>query len=296
VAVAACVALLAACSREHASGARAKIRKEHAPYVAKLVVEDLQRHTVGLRKAAERIGAGFVKVTGEQQATEMRQVFTLLRSPKKGVPELIISPMSFIAAVDMNGVVIARNGDDDRMKGMDLGADFPVVKAALQGHEGYQIGEFQSLEKGGEPSASIVMAAPAHYGGQVVGALVLGIPLWRLQQRLSKQLQMEEAGKPSGDEGGGAGEGAQAAKDKGAPSVVIWVYLYRGDKLHHHGTPRDLDKLVPDAKARAAGYATSPGGFTGEAVQFGYWYGYGVRPLRVLGDDVGMVVFRMDPQ
>jgi hypothetical protein len=192
VSVLCCAALLASCNRQHATGARIKVRTEHAPYVAKLVVEDLTRHTIGLRHAAERIGAGFVKVSGEQQATEMRQVFTLLRSPKKGVPELIISPLSFIAAVNMDGLVIARNGEDDRMKGMNLGADFPVVKAALAGHEGYEIGEFKSLEKGGAPSASIVMAAPARYGGQVVGALVLGIPLWRLQQRLSKQLQMEE--------------------------------------------------------------------------------------------------------
>jgi hypothetical protein len=110
----------------------------------------------------------------------------------------------------------------------------------------------------------------------VVGALVLGIPLWRLQQRMSKQLQMEEAGKK--------------------PGVVIWVYIYRGDELHQHGTPRDLDKIVPDAAARKAGYARSPGGFTGEVAQFSFWYGYGVRPLKILGPDTGMIVFRMDPQ
>ena len=85
------------------------------------------------------------------------------------------------------------------------------------------------------------MAAPAHYDGEVVGALVLGIPLWRLQQRLSKQLQMEEAGKSK------------------KPGTVLWVYLYRGDELHHHGTPRDLDQIVPDAKARKAGLAHEPG-------------------------------------
>jgi hypothetical protein len=122
------------------------------------------------------------------------------------------------------------------------------------------------------------MAAPAHYKGEVVGALVLGIPLWRLQQRLSKQLQMEEAGK---------------SKKQG---VVIWSYIYRGDELHHHGTPRDLDQIVPDAKTRKAGLARSPGGFTGEAQQYGYWYGYGVRPLPLLGKDAGVIVFRMDPQ
>ena len=57
----------------------------------------------------------------------------------------------------------------------------------------------------------------------------------------------------------------------------------------------DLDTVVPDAAARRAGLARSPGGFTGELAQFGFWYGYGVRPLRVLGDDVGVVIFRMEP-
>ena len=272
----ACALLLAACTRDHAAAARKKIRVDHAPRVAKIVVEDLQRHARGLQHAADRIAAGYVKVTGEQQEHEIRQVLKLLRSPKKGVPELVISPLSFIAAVGKDGVVIARDVEPDKMKGMNLAKQFPSVQAALGGKEGYEVGEFESLEKGGEPSVTIVMAAPSRYHGEVVGALVLGIPLWRLQQRLSKQLQMEEAGKTKG--------------------AVVWVYIYRGDTLHHHGTPQALDLIVPDAKARKAGYAKSPGGYTGEVSQYAYWYGYGVRPLRVLGDDIGMVIFRMDPQ
>jgi hypothetical protein len=272
------VLLLAACNREHATAGRKQIRENEAPHIAQIVIDDLVRHTQGLQHAAERVAAGFVKVSGEQQEREMRQVFKLLRSPKKGVAELVISPLSFIAAVDKTGVVVARDAEPDHMKGMNLATLFPSVKAALAGQEGYEVGQFASLEKGGEPSVTIVLAAPSRYGGEVVGALVLGIPLWRLQQRLSKQLQMEEAGKQHGKQG-----------------AVNWVYLYRGDTLHHHGTPRDLDQIVPDKKQRSAGYARSPGGFTGEVEQFGFWYAYGVRPLRVLGDDVGMIVFRMDP-
>jgi hypothetical protein len=268
--------LSSACNKPHAIEARKKIRLEHGPRVAQIVLEDLTRHAAGLRHAADRIAAGFVKVQGEQQEREVRLVLKLLRSPKKGVQELVISPLSFIAAVDKNGIVIARDSEPDHMKGMNLATMFPTVTAALAGKEGYEIGEFASLEPGGKPSVTIVLAAPSHYGNEVVGALVLGIPLWRLEQRLSKQLQMEEAGKKQG--------------------VVIWVYLYRGDDVHSHGTPRDLDQIVPDAKARRAGLARSPGGFTGEVPQYGYWYGYGVRPIRVLGDGVGVVVFRMEPQ
>ncbi len=203
----------------------------------------------------------------------MRQVLKLLRSPKHGVPELVISPMSFMAVVGKDGVCIARDLEPDKMKGMNLGKQFPSVAASLAGTASMEVGEFASSDPKGEPSVTVVMSAPAHYQGQVVGALVIGIPLWRLQQQFTKQLQMELAGKKP---------------------VVIWVYVYRGSELFHHGTPPDLDKVVPDANARKLGYAQSPNGFTGAVNQFDFWYGYGVRPLRVLGPDIGVIVFRME--
>lgn len=270
--------LLTACGDEdHTAQSRKKILEDHGPRVAEIVIDDLKRHQQGLRIAADRMKAGWVKVEGEEQEHGMRKALQLMRSPKKGVRELVISPMSFMAAVDKNGIAIARDTEPDHMKGMDLAKLFPTVKAALAGNEGYEVGEFPSMKEGGDPSVTIMMATPVHWKDEVVGALVLGIPLWRLQQRLSKQLQMEGAGKES----------------KG---VVLWVYVYRGDELHKHGTPRDLDQLVPDAAARKAGLAGSPGGFTGQLVQFGFWYAYGVRPIRVLGDGMGVVIFRMDPQ
>jgi hypothetical protein len=269
------VMVLCACKVDGAPLARGHIHKEHAPRVQALVLDTLERHAAGLQHGADRLAAGFVRVSGEQQETDMRQVLKLLRSPKKGISELVISPMSFLAVVGPDGKCIARDLEPDKMKGMDLGKLFPSVRGALEGKAGFEVGEFASTEPGGKPSVSVVMAAPAHYQGKVVGALVLGIPLWRLQQQLSKQLQMELAGKER---------------------VVVWVYVYQGDALHHHGTPPDLDKLVPDANARKAGLAKSSGGFTGEVAQYGFWYGYGVRPLRVLGPDIGVVIFRMEAE
>ena len=186
---------LLGCADKGAPEARKKIRTAHAARVASILREDIDRHATGLQRAADRIAAGFVKVQGEQQEREVRQVLKLLRSPKKGIQELVISPLSFIAAVNKDGVVVARDAEPDAMKGMNLGKLFPSVQKALAGSATIEINQFESLNKGGKPSVTILMAAPAHYDGQVVGALVLGIPLWRLQQRLSKQLQMEEAGK-----------------------------------------------------------------------------------------------------
>src|SRR5687767_11161661 len=108
---------LVGCSGERAAAARKKIRLEHAPRVAQILREDLARHADGLRRAADRIAPGFVKVSGEQQEREVRQVLKLLRSPRKGIRELVISPLSFIAAVGKDGIVIARDTDPDPMKG-----------------------------------------------------------------------------------------------------------------------------------------------------------------------------------
>ena len=267
-----CVA--AACTDDGGLLQQKKILEQHGPQVADIVVDDLVRHRRGLQRAADRISAGFVRAKPERIEHEMRVVMKLIRSPKKGVPELVISPMSFMAVVGVDGKVIARNAEPDKMKGMDLGTMFPQVAGALRGTLTEGIGEFASLEEGGEPSITYVMAAPAHYKGKVVGALVIGIPLWRWSQRLSRQLQGEAAG---------------------GPATVLWVYVYKGDKLYHHGTPRDLDTMVPDAAARSAGLKRSPGGYTGRLQQFGHWYGYGVRPIRVLGEGIGVIIFRMDP-
>jgi hypothetical protein len=267
--------LAVACEGDKAKEARKMIADRHGSRVGSIVKEDLERHARGLAVGAAKIAPGFVKVEGLQQDQDMRKVMKILRNTKTGVPELIISPMSFLAVVDMNGVAIARDVDlpEDKMKGMELGKLFPSVRKALAGEAGWEIGEFASLEKDGKPSVSIVMASPAMYDGKVVGALVLGIPLWRMQQRLSKQLQMEEA--------------------KG-PGLVLWVYLYRGEELHHHGTPPDLEPSLPKLADRTAALAKSPKGYTGDFQQLGFWYGYGVKPLPILGPDLGAIIVRMD--
>jgi len=275
--VALCLVVLG-CEGERAQVAREVIAHKDASRVGSIIKSDLERHARGLVEGAAKIAPGFVKVDGLQQDQDMRQVLKLLRSPKKGVAELIISPMSFMAVVGMDGIAIARTVElpDDKMKGMDLGKLFPSVQKALTGEAGWEVGEFESLEKGGKPSVSIVMASPAMYDGKVVGALVLGIPMWRLQQRLSKQLQMEEVGSK--------------------PGLVLWVYLYRGDELFFHGTPPKLEEMLPNTvAARADGLAKSPKGYTGEFQQLGFWYGYGVKPLPILGPDFGAIIVRMEP-
>lgn len=267
--------LVAGCSEEGARHEQKMIVEKHAPAAAQIVIDDLERHRKGLKQAAARLAPGFVKVRGEQRERELRWALERIHEPPKGIQTLMVSPMSFMAAVDQDGVVIARDAQPDHMKGMDLAKNFEAVARALEGRSDWQVGEFESLEEGGESSVTILMAAPARHEGEVVGAVVLGIPLWRMAQRITRQLQLNNAS----EEG-----------------IILWAYIYRGDRLFHHGTPPDLDTVVPGPEARERGLRESPGGFTGEVAQFGRWYGYGVRPLRMLGDETGIIIFRSDPQ
>ena len=268
--------LLVACGPDGAPHARQVIREKHATEVKTILVEDIVRHLRGVNAAAQRIVPGFAVEEPVKRESQVRTALRLLTKPPKGIPELVASARTFTAAVAADGVVLATDAKDenDRMTGVDLGKTFPVLRDALGGKTGYAIHQFPSLKPGVEGSISLLFAAPARKQESVVGAVLTGIPLWRLAQRFTRQLQLDHV------------------SEKGA---ILWVYLYRGDKLHHFGTPPDLDTIVPDAAARKAGLARSPGGFTGEQLQFGRWYAYGVLPLRALGPDTGVIIFRSDP-
>jgi hypothetical protein len=264
---------LSACER--AEHAQRVIHDSHAPRIQQLVREDLARTERGLQQAALRLARGFSVTDPLQRAREMRRALTLLTEPPRGIDELTISPISFIAVVGEDGVVICRDRDPDPMAGQNAGEMFPSVRRAItEGVSTRALVEWPGLVPTEPPAVLMLQAVPIHYEGRIAGAMIAGTPLWRTAQRLTRQLQAETA-----SEGG----------------TIVWVYLYRGDTIHSRGTPADLDTIVPTAADRAAGLARSPGGFTGEVAQFGRWYAYGVVPLPELGEDVGFIVWRSDP-
>ncbi|MBX7197261.1 MAG: hypothetical protein K1X94_34745 [Sandaracinaceae bacterium] len=265
--------MLPAC--ETAEHAQHVIHDSHAPRITALVHEDLERAETGLVAASERLGRGFVVEDPAERAHQMRTALALLTEPPRGIPELMISPMTFIAVAGLDGVVICRDREPDPMAGQNVAEMFPHVRRALtEGVRTRALVEWPGLIPSEPPAVIMVHAVPTYYQGHLAGVVIAGTPLWRTAQRLTRQLQAETA-----DEGG----------------TIVWVYLYRGDQVHHRGTPADLDTIVPDQAARAAGLAISPGGFTGEIAQFGRWYAYGVVPLPELGPDVGFIVWRSDP-
>lgn len=273
------IVLFALACDEGARHAREVIHDEHAARVREVIHEDLDRTMRGVRSAAARLAPGFQVEDPAQRTLDMRHALRILRGdPPRGIPDIVLSPISFVAAVGLDGRVIARDtesdSDPDPMAGWDAGTLFAPVRAAIDtGAEGWGLVEIPGFTPEDPTMPALLFAAPAMRGGERTGVVIAGLPLWREAQKLSRQLQGE---RPD-------------------TTLVLWVYLYRGETLHHHGAPADLTNAVPDAAARAAGLARSPGGYTGEVMQFGRWYGFGVLPLPELGEDVGAVIFRADP-
>jgi hypothetical protein len=287
---------LAACE-DGAHHACEVIVREHAARVRAIVDEDLRRGLSGVTQAAALVAPGFATDDPERREHDFRYAIEhRIREPPRGIPELMISPISFVAVVGADGHVICRDwpseehaGQPDPMQGLDVGALFPHVHAALtDGTASYRLVEFQptpppppaegaeAVDAGPPPAASVtvVYAAPARIDGRVVGAVIAGTPLQSTARRITRQIQAE-------------GETTSGA--------IFWVYLYRGDALYHLGTPSTLDELVPDGPTRTAGFTRSAGGFCGEQNQFGRWYCYGVIHLPQIGDDVGAIIYRSDP-
>ncbi|MCS6797607.1 MAG: hypothetical protein NZ898_03595 [Myxococcota bacterium] len=270
---------LAACAAD-ASAAERRIVEEHAPACLRIVREDIARITRGLRVAATRFAPGFAIEDADDRERQIRAGLRRIQDPTArgiAISELVATPASFLAAVGADGRVIARDvpQNEDRMRGEPFAERYEVVARALrEGRAGRQLVEFPAAE--GPPSVSLLLVEPVRRDERIVGAMLAGIPLWKMARRLSRQLVVDHA----------------AERQRGA---ILWVWLYRGERLFAPEVGLDLEKLVPDAAARARGLAASPGGYTGQVQQFGRAYAFGVVPLPIFGDDVGMVIFRSDP-
>jgi len=268
------------CDDERGLDERRAIHAEDLPTVKDIVRDDLVRGMRGTRAVADRFARGFLVEDEARQAREIRMMLGRLRDPRyrdDSNADLMRTPVSFVAAVGLDGEVIARDTEPDPMAGYDLAEAAPVVRRALAGEAGYALSELPSLQEGDRASVTVLFAAPARHDGEVVGAVVSGLPLWRIGQQITNQLQLDNS----------------EAKQRGH---LFWALLLEGDEQHYHGGfPPDLRALVPDAARVEAGLSASPGGFTAEVQQYGRWYGYGVLPVPTIGEDVYVVVFRSEP-
>lgn len=264
------------CGKSGAANARRQIRETHLPEVVRILNEDIARHEVGLRKIAQRIVPGFAVEDPATRERQMRAALHHLHTPPRGVQEIMSSPLTFLAAVDPQGIVITRDAEPDRLKGMNFGQIFPVVANALRNsREGHAVGELPGIDQGTPGTKYWIFAAPSMRDGVVVGAIVVGIPLWRLEQRVSRQLKLDHVSEQS---------------------LILWTYIYQGDELYYQQAAHpELDEIVPDARVRREGLQRSPGGFTTEGVLYGRTYAFGVVPMPILGENAGFVFVRSDP-
>jgi len=264
------VITLAGCEgRAALERAQKQIRDVDYPRVGALIQQDLENHQAGVLKAAEKLAPGFAVADPAARESQVRAALRILQQPKKGIDEFVSSPMSFLAAVGLDGIVIARDREPDRMAGQDFKTRFDVVRQALGGTAVTALGEFYAADPNAPSSWSILFAAPSLRDGKVVGAVLAGIPLSRMAQRLSRQFRVEQK------------EGAS-----------VWVYLYKGERIFHWDTPPQVDVLIRDPVARAKGLAASPAGYTEKVRLQGDLQVYGVFPLALLGPDVGTIIFR----
>jgi hypothetical protein len=269
---------LLGCNEEKGSNERRALVERDQAVALDVFRQDLRRGVVGVRRAADLMARRFPDPDEARRERELRATLQRIQRPPRAIEELMISPLSFVAAIGTDGKVIARDTDPDPMRGYDLAAVAPVVRRALQqGEAGYELTELPSQVEGESTSVTILFAAPARRNGEIVGAVAAGLPLWRLGQQLSRQLQFQNA-------------------QELQQGYHLWALVYRGDQLHHHaGFPPGLVELTPNAAARAEGLRASAGGYTAEVQQYGRWYGYLVLPLPRLGPDVGMILYRSDP-
>ncbi|MFW2390411.1 MAG: hypothetical protein ACN4G0_18895 [Polyangiales bacterium] len=263
------MAVLGCENRAAVERTQAYVRDVDYGRVQELIEQDLGNHQAGVTKAAEKLAPGFGLSDPAKREAQVRAALRILQEPKKGIDEFVASPMSFLAAVGLDGVVIARDREPDRMKGQNFAERFEVVAQALEGTAATDLGEFFAKDPSAPSSWSILFAAPSVEDGRVVGAVLAGIPLSRLAQRLSRQFRVEQK--------------------SGAP---VWVYLYKSKRLFHWDTPPEVDALVRDPVARAKALASSPAGYSETVRLQGELQVFGVFPLELLGPDVGTIIFR----
>ena len=105
-----------------------QLREVDLPRVRELVEQDLANHQAGVVKAAKKLMPGFSVTDPVVREKQVRSALRILQQPKKGIDEFVASPMSFLAAIGVDGLVIARDRETDRMKGQDIFAHVHLVK------------------------------------------------------------------------------------------------------------------------------------------------------------------------
>ena len=241
--------LLAACSPEGAPAERRALHGEDVPAYLRMIGEDREKVFRGVQAAAQRVEPAYRgDVDAAERARRLTDMLERVDAPRRGVAELVFSPVLYIGGTDQDGTLLAEVGVRDAAK-VGVGSDyraFDVVTQALAGTPGHAVIDLADVvEDDPGPTDTWLFAAPI-FGedAEVMGALVAGVPLWREAQRLTAQMRLEQA-------------------DAIVAGRVVWAYLARGGQAYASREPtasNDITDAVPDAATRAAGLARSAPG------------------------------------
>ncbi len=268
---------LAAGCDDPPSKAPALVRNVHAEEAVDTIHDDIDFLMTGTCAAAKKMGQGLDVNAPEK---ELRAALRILRAPPpRGLSELAGAAISFLAVLDANGVVLARDMKDeerDLMQGQNYAARYDVVGDALKEVTNkHALVEFPALEDEADSSWSYVFVCPIVRDGELIGAAMSGIPLQRWANRLRRKGLLDHVDEP----------GLQYA-----------VFFYRGEREFHPKEGAAVIVGLPEAAKRKAGLAKSPGGFTGEFTLASEHYAYGVLPIPSLGRDTGVMIVRNEPK
>ena len=267
--------LLLGCD-EPPSKARKLVREVHAEEVVEVVYDDIDFLMTGTCAAAKKLAPGLDVSAPEK---ELRAALRILRAPPpRGLSELAGAAISFLAVLDDNGVVLARDMKDeerDRMRGQNYAARYDVVGNALEELTNkHALIEFPALEEEAESSWSYVFVCPIVRDGKLIGAAMSGIPLQRWANRISRKGVFDHSDQKN---------------------LHYAVFFYRGAREFHPKSGAAVIVGLPDEKERKSSLKKSPGGYTGEFVLGSQRYGFGVLPIPSLGPDTGVMIVRSEP-
>lgn len=253
------------------------MRTVHAEETVDAVYDDIDFLMTGTCAAAKKLGPGLDVHAPEK---ELRAALRILRAaPPRGLPELAGAAISFLAVLDSNGVVLARDMKDearDMMQGQNYAARYSLVADAL-GHVTNKHGlvEFPALEEGAESSWSYIFVCPIVRDGKLIGAALSGIPLERWANRLSRKGVFDHSDQKN---------------------LHYAVFFYHGEREFHPESGAAVIVGLPDAKQRREALRKSPGGYTGEFKLASMRYGYGVLPVPSIAKDTGLMIVRNEPE
>lgn len=196
--------------------------------------------------------------------------------------QLSLYPTWFVAAVGADGKGLA--GDQpagrDYLPGLDLGARFPCVGAALRGAAGSCTGDLVTTE-GAAPRGYMVSAVPlrAAPDGPVVGALVGAMTYGRVAKAIREALNITTL----------------------SERVQLAVGFWHGGRVVPSGADNDVPAalLVPDALVPRIPANLGARLARGESFTFTFTenqgampWGAAVAPAPMLGPGEGLIVFR----